>query len=97
MSADDALKYAIKEIQNAPEIVEDPDLYAPLFKNVSVFKRYCYKLTIIVLFILLFFSHFLIARAIFFHCSQCHSLNDVFHIPIRFIRTDLCDRRCTLQ
>ncbi|KAF3340032.1 putative glycosyltransferase [Carex littledalei] len=39
MSPDDALKYAIKEIDNAPEIVEDPDLYVPLFKNVSVFKR----------------------------------------------------------
>jgi hypothetical protein len=44
MSPDDALKYATKEIENAPEIVEDPDLYAPLFKNVSVFKRYCSNL-----------------------------------------------------
>lgn len=53
MSPDDALKYAIKEIDNALEIVEDPDLYAPLFKNVSVFKRYSYNNAFIVLIILL--------------------------------------------
>ncbi|KAJ4759061.1 Exostosin family protein [Rhynchospora pubera] len=39
MSPDDALKYARKEIENAPQIKEDPDLYSPLFKNVSSFKR----------------------------------------------------------
>ncbi|RRT80358.1 hypothetical protein B296_00012054 [Ensete ventricosum] len=30
---------AKREIQNPPVVLDDPDLYAPLFKNVSVFKR----------------------------------------------------------
>lgn len=32
--------YAKKEIEQAPEVVDDPDLFPPLFRNVSVFKRY---------------------------------------------------------
>ncbi|OAY80119.1 putative glycosyltransferase [Ananas comosus] len=39
MSPDEALAYAKKEIENAPLVVDDPDLYAPLFRNVSAFKR----------------------------------------------------------
>lgn len=31
--------YAKKEIDHAPEVVDDPDLYAPVFQNMSVFKR----------------------------------------------------------
>ncbi|CAL4977316.1 unnamed protein product [Urochloa decumbens] len=38
-SADEELIYAKKEIMNAPLTLDDPDLYAPLFRNVSVFKR----------------------------------------------------------
>ncbi|OWM86421.1 hypothetical protein CDL15_Pgr021508 [Punica granatum] len=33
------LVYAKKEIANASTVIDDPDIYAPLFKNVSVFKR----------------------------------------------------------
>ncbi|KAK8933508.1 putative glycosyltransferase [Platanthera zijinensis] len=36
---DEALIYARKEIKNSLLIFADPDLYAPLFLNVSVFKR----------------------------------------------------------
>ncbi|CAK9173265.1 unnamed protein product [Ilex paraguariensis] len=36
---DEALAYAKKEIENAPIATDDPDLYAPLFRNVSAFKR----------------------------------------------------------
>lgn len=36
----EALLYAKKEIEHAPPMVDDdPDLFSPLFKNVSVFKR----------------------------------------------------------
>lgn len=38
-SADEELIYAKKEIANATLASDDPDLYAPLFRNVSVFKR----------------------------------------------------------
>ncbi|RCV24282.1 hypothetical protein SETIT_5G072300v2 [Setaria italica] len=38
-AADDELVYVKKEIINAPLTSDDPDLYAPLFRNVSVFKR----------------------------------------------------------
>ncbi|XP_040369022.1 probable glycosyltransferase At5g03795 isoform X1 [Rosa chinensis] len=31
-------KYAKKEIDHAPEVIDDPDLYAPLFRNMSIFK-----------------------------------------------------------
>ncbi|CAL9225717.1 unnamed protein product [Arabidopsis halleri] len=34
-----ALTYAKLEIQRAPEIINDTDLFAPLFRNLSVFKR----------------------------------------------------------
>ncbi|XP_010434775.1 PREDICTED: probable glycosyltransferase At5g03795 [Camelina sativa] len=34
-----ALAYAKLEIQSAPEIVNDTDLFAPVFRNLSVFKR----------------------------------------------------------
>jgi hypothetical protein len=39
MAPEVALRYAKKEIRNAEPVVDDPDLYAPLFKNVSQFKR----------------------------------------------------------
>ncbi|KAJ7944728.1 Exostosin-like [Quillaja saponaria] len=35
----EALLYAKKEIEHAPLVTDDPDLYAPLFRNVSLFKR----------------------------------------------------------
>ncbi|TVU22271.1 hypothetical protein EJB05_31955, partial [Eragrostis curvula] len=38
-AADEELIYAKKEIANAPLVTDDPDLYAPLFLNVSIFKR----------------------------------------------------------
>jgi hypothetical protein len=38
-AADEELIYAKKEITNAPLTSDDPDLYAPLFRNVSIFKR----------------------------------------------------------
>ncbi|KAK3160112.1 hypothetical protein QOZ80_1BG0055330 [Eleusine coracana subsp. coracana] len=38
-AADEELIYAKKEIANAPLVTDDPDLYAPLFRNVSIFKR----------------------------------------------------------
>ncbi|KAF8723974.1 hypothetical protein HU200_020977 [Digitaria exilis] len=37
--ADKELIYAKNEIINAPLASDDPDLYAPLFRNVSIFKR----------------------------------------------------------
>nr|XP_010924229.1 probable glycosyltransferase At5g03795 [Elaeis guineensis] len=39
MSPDEQLRYAKREIENAPLVVDDPELFAPLFRNVSVFKR----------------------------------------------------------
>lgn len=36
----EALVYAKKEIDHAPIVNEDPILHAPLFRNISVFKRY---------------------------------------------------------
>lgn len=36
----EALVYAKKEIEHTPVVVDDPDLFAPLFQNVSVFRRY---------------------------------------------------------
>lgn len=36
----EALVYAKKEMENAQAGIDDPDLYAPLFRNISVFKRY---------------------------------------------------------
>ncbi|KAJ1282916.1 hypothetical protein BS78_03G088000 [Paspalum vaginatum] len=38
-AADEELIYAKKEINSAPLALDDPDLYAPLFRNVSIFKR----------------------------------------------------------
>ncbi|XP_050376179.1 probable glycosyltransferase At5g25310 [Argentina anserina] len=35
----EALVYAKKEIAHPPEVIDDPDLYAPVFRNLSVFKR----------------------------------------------------------
>ncbi|TKY55468.1 glycosyltransferase protein [Spatholobus suberectus] len=35
----EALVYAKKEIDHAPSDSEDPNLYAPIFRNISVFKR----------------------------------------------------------
>jgi len=42
MTPTEALVYAKKEIDHATLVTEDADLYAPLFRNVSVFKRYSY-------------------------------------------------------
>lgn len=39
MTPTEALVYAKKEIDHATLVNEDPDLYAPLFRNISVFKR----------------------------------------------------------
>ncbi|XP_019173499.1 PREDICTED: probable glycosyltransferase At5g03795 [Ipomoea nil] len=39
LSPDEGLAYAKKEIEKAPFVVDDPDLYVPLFRNVSIFKR----------------------------------------------------------
>ncbi|XP_019054133.1 PREDICTED: probable glycosyltransferase At5g03795 isoform X1 [Nelumbo nucifera] len=35
----EALLYAKKEINHAPVVTDDPDLYAALFRNISIFKR----------------------------------------------------------
>lgn len=35
----EALMYAREEIKHAPVVIDDPELYAPLFRNLSVFKR----------------------------------------------------------
>ena len=40
LSPNEALAYAKKESKHAPMVVDDPDLFTPLFQNVSVFKRY---------------------------------------------------------
>ncbi|XP_006358342.1 probable glycosyltransferase At5g25310 [Solanum tuberosum] len=39
LTPDEALAYAKQEIENAPLVTDDQDLYTPLFRNVSVFKR----------------------------------------------------------
>ncbi|XP_031502750.1 probable glycosyltransferase At5g03795 [Nymphaea colorata] len=39
VSPDQALLYAKNEIKNAPAVRDDPDLYPPIFRDVSVFKR----------------------------------------------------------
>ncbi|KAK3005423.1 hypothetical protein RJ639_017101 [Escallonia herrerae] len=39
LTPDEALIYAKKEIESALLVTSDPDLYAPLFRNLSVFKR----------------------------------------------------------
>ncbi|XP_021856392.2 probable glycosyltransferase At5g03795 [Spinacia oleracea] len=39
LSPKEALLYAKKELKNAPFVANDSDLYAPIFKNVSIFKR----------------------------------------------------------
>ncbi|CAN6477940.1 unnamed protein product [Victoria cruziana] len=39
VSPDKALVYVKDEIKNSPTMTDDPDLYPPLFRNVSVFKR----------------------------------------------------------
>jgi len=46
MEADWQLIYAKKEISRSRVISDDPDLYASLFRNVSVFKRYDQKKSI---------------------------------------------------
>ncbi|KAF3446409.1 hypothetical protein FNV43_RR11588 [Rhamnella rubrinervis] len=38
-AVDQELKYVASQIENAPVIQNDPNLYAPLFRNVSIFKR----------------------------------------------------------
>ncbi|KAM7531083.1 hypothetical protein LguiB_034493 [Lonicera macranthoides] len=39
LTPEEGLVYAKKEIEKASAVIDDPDLYAPLFRNVSVFKR----------------------------------------------------------
>ncbi|XP_060179938.1 probable glycosyltransferase At5g25310 [Lycium barbarum] len=39
LTPDEALAYAKREIENAPLVTDDQDLYTPLFRNVSTFKR----------------------------------------------------------
>ncbi|XP_065857814.1 uncharacterized protein [Euphorbia lathyris] len=39
LSPNDALLYARKEIEHAPMVKDDPYLHAPIFRNLSVFKR----------------------------------------------------------
>ena len=39
MTPEEALRHAKKEIMAAEPVVDDPDLHAPLFKNVSQFRR----------------------------------------------------------
>lgn len=39
LAPNDALVYARREIENAPMVTDDPYLYAPLYKNISIFKR----------------------------------------------------------
>ncbi|GJM93779.1 hypothetical protein PR202_ga10367 [Eleusine coracana subsp. coracana] len=39
MAPEEALRYAKKEIRDAEPVADYPDLYAPLFNNVSQFKR----------------------------------------------------------
>ncbi|PIA35561.1 hypothetical protein AQUCO_03500134v1 [Aquilegia coerulea] len=39
LPSDKTLLYAKKELEHAPIVADDPDLYAPLFRNVSIFKR----------------------------------------------------------
>ena len=46
LSPHEALVYAKMELQNTPAVANDPDLYAPIFKNVSMFKRYVMLLAI---------------------------------------------------
>ncbi|XP_015885136.2 probable glycosyltransferase At3g07620 [Ziziphus jujuba] len=38
-AVDHELKYVASQIENAPIVKNDPNLYAPLFRNVSMFKR----------------------------------------------------------
>lgn len=39
MAPEEALRRAKKEIDEAPAVSDDPELYTLLFRNVSVFKR----------------------------------------------------------
>ncbi|KAL5815153.1 hypothetical protein ACOSQ4_025794 [Xanthoceras sorbifolium] len=39
LSPGEALLFAKKEIEQAPIVTEDPELYAPIFQNISIFKR----------------------------------------------------------
>lgn len=39
LTPDEALAFAKRANENAPLVVDDPELYAPLFRNVSTFKR----------------------------------------------------------
>lgn len=43
LTPDEALAYAKQEIENAPLVTDDQDLYTPLFRNVSVFKRLTFQ------------------------------------------------------
>lgn len=57
----EALVLAKREIDHAPSVNEDPDLYAPIFRNISVFKRYL--------------DFFLLCRLIHLLVTQlCHEL-----------------------
>ncbi|PON43166.1 Exostosin-like [Parasponia andersonii] len=39
LTPNEALEYARKEIEHVPFVTDDAELYAPLFRNVSLFKR----------------------------------------------------------
>lgn len=43
LTPDEALAYAKREIENAPLVTDDQELYTPLFRNISVFKRLTFQ------------------------------------------------------
>lgn len=43
LTPDEALAYAKREIENAPLVTDNQDLYTPLFRNISVFKRLTFQ------------------------------------------------------
>ncbi|KAM3266628.1 putative glycosyltransferase [Capsicum annuum] len=43
LTPDEALAYAKREIENAPLVTDDQDLYTPLFRNVSIFRRLTFQ------------------------------------------------------
>lgn len=43
-AVDQELLYVRAQIENAPMLENDNELYSPLYRNVSMFKRYAYKI-----------------------------------------------------
>ncbi|KAK4769640.1 hypothetical protein SAY86_027790 [Trapa natans] len=39
LQPNEALAFAKRELENASAVIDDPDLYAPVFRNISIFKR----------------------------------------------------------